>query len=86
MIKQKNCFQANSGEIVHLETRETLGAKNVCKVDALLRVDIKHALLINFLKTLKKYNFLTDVHLLSSKTINIKCEFLFFKVNGFVAS
>jgi hypothetical protein len=67
-------LQANSGEIVHLETRETLGVRNVAKVDALLRVDMKHALLVNFLKTLKKSNSITDVHLLSSKTINIKCK------------
>merc|ERR1712156_228188 len=45
---------------------------NNTKMDVLLRVDIKHAALVHFLKTLRRSTFLSDVHLLSSKSINFK--------------
>jgi len=77
----------NNGNIVHLETRESSlilgGGSNSLnqgnqnsnsggKMDVLLRVDIKHPALVHFLKTLKRSTFLSDVHLLSSKSVNFK--------------
>ena len=43
-------------------------------MDALLRIDIRHAALLHFLKTLKRCNTLAAVNLVSSKTVNIKCK------------
>ena len=45
---------------------------NSGKMDVLLRVDIKPPALVHFLKTLRRSTFLSDVHLLSSKSVNFK--------------
>ena len=74
----------NNGNIVHLESRESSmmnennkglqnGNNNASQnMDVLLRVDIKHSALVHFLKTLRRNAFLTEVHLLSSKSVNLK--------------
>ena len=80
-------FQINKGDIVHMETRECSlgtfgemddgeGSPRVAehRVDVLLRVDIKHSGLVHFLKSLKRSSFLSDVHLLSSRSINMTCK------------
>lgn len=77
-------IEVNNGEIVHIETRESAppttnslsegrpSSSVIPKVDVLLRVDIRHGGLVHFLKTLRRSSFLSAVHLLSSKSINIK--------------
>ena len=64
----------NQGEITHIETRVSHKI-NSSALDALLKVDIKHCNLLLFLKTLKRCNSLTEVKLISSKSVNIKREY-----------
>ena len=47
------------------------GGEGSVKLDALLRLDVKHSSLINLVKTLKRSSFLTNVQLLSTKAINV---------------
>ena len=71
-------IQMNNGQIVHIETREgnnEFGEIANVKMDALLRVDIKHGNLINFLKALRRSSFLSSVNLLSTKTIDAKSAY-----------
>ena len=63
------------------ETNSDSGTTSVRKLDVLLRVDIKHAALIHFLKTLRRSSFLSDVHLVSSKSINLKCDYMNFSLH-----
>ena len=85
-------YQVNNGSVFHMETRESStttttetnsdsGTTSVRKLDVLLRVDIKHAALIHFLKTLRRSSFLSDVHLVSSKSINLKCDYMNFSLH-----
>ena len=70
--------EVNSGTIAHMETRDssliTKEGNAEGKMDVLLKVDIKHGALIHFLKTLRRSSYLSDVHLLSSQSINLKCK------------
>ena len=78
-------YQVNNGSVFHMETRESSSTTTTMnsdpgtarKLDVLLRVDIKHPSLIHFLKTLRRSSFLSDVHLVSSKSINLKCNYDF---------
>jgi len=63
--------ELNHGEITHLETRESQSPK--AKTDALVKVDIGHVNLINFLRTIRRCSeALSSVKLVSCKTINPK--------------
>ena len=69
--------EANNGSIAHMETRDSMnstGQDQVTKMDVLLKVDIKHVSLIHLIKTLRRSSYLSDVHLLSSQSINLKCK------------
>lgn len=69
--------EVNNGSIAHMETRDSSLISqdgNKTKMDVLLKVDIKHGSLIHFLKTLRRSSYLSDVHLLSSQSINLKCK------------
>ncbi len=63
----------NNGDVVHLETREN--HHGGAKLDALVKIDIKHTNLLHFIKTLKRCGSLASVNLLSSKIINLKCQY-----------
>lgn len=69
--------EANNGSIAHMETRDSLsgtGQDQAMKMDVLLKVDIKHGALIHLIKTLRRSSYLSDVHLLSSQSLNLKCK------------
>ncbi len=67
-----NNFIDSSSNVVPENQEAEVG--HDCRVDVLLKVDIKHAGLVHFLKSLKRSSFLTAVHLLSSRSINMKCN------------
>ena len=45
------------------------------QLDTLLTIDIRHSGLLHFVKTLRRCSSLSSVNLLSSKLVNVKCEY-----------
>ena len=74
-------LQNHNGDISLIETRDAMGSfgtnnnNKKAQSEAIFRIDIKHANLVNFIKALRRSSSLSEVKLTACKSVNVHCKY-----------